>query len=50
VRPSVVVPIHDWFLTEPGRDFWYGLAKRALEPEEIAVSPIADFTTATFDA
>lgn len=40
LRPRQVVPIHDFYLEKSGRDFIYGMAKRALEPAGIELVPL----------
>jgi len=45
VRPRYVIPIHDWFLSEPGRAFIYRLAKMALDQDGIELVQIGDFET-----
>ncbi len=45
VRPRYVIPIHDWFLSEPGRAFMYRLAKMALDQDGIELVQIGDFET-----
>ena len=47
VRPRYVIPIHDWFLSEPGRTFMYRLAKMALDEDGIELVQIGDFETVT---
>ena len=45
VRPRYVVPIHDWFLSEPGKGFMYRLAHAALATDGIELIVIDDFST-----
>ena len=47
VRPRYVIPIHDWFLSEPGRTFMYRLARMALDQDDIELVQIPDFETVT---
>jgi L-ascorbate metabolism protein UlaG (beta-lactamase superfamily) len=47
VKPRYVVPIHDWFLSTPGRAFMYRLAEMALAQDGIELVVIDDFTSAT---
>ena len=47
VRPRYVVPIHDWFLSEPGRVFMYRLAETALGEDGIELVHIGDFESVT---
>ena len=47
VRPRYVIPIHDWFLSEPGRTFMYRLAKMALDEDGIELVQIEDFESVT---
>lgn len=47
VRPRYVIPIHDWFLSEPGRTFMYGLAKMALDEDGIELVHLGDFESIT---
>ena len=49
VRPRYVVPIHDWFLSEPGRTFMYQLAKMALDEDGIELVQIEDFESVTLE-
>ena len=49
VRPQYVIPIHDWFLSEPGRDFMYRLAKLALDLDGIELVQIGDFESVTLN-
>jgi L-ascorbate metabolism protein UlaG (beta-lactamase superfamily) len=43
VRPRYVIPIHDWFLSGPGRGFMYRLATLALDPDGIELVHLDDF-------
>ena len=43
VRPRSVVPIHDWFLSEGGKEFMYRLADMALAADGIELVHIRDF-------
>ena len=43
LRPSVVLPVHDWHLSPDGRQWLYGLMARALEPAGIEVVVLPDF-------
>lgn len=47
VKPKFVIPIHDWFLSQPGRGFMYRLAEMALAQDGIELVVIDDFTHAT---
>jgi len=47
VKPKVVVPIHDWFLSEGGKSFIYGLAEAALAQDGIDFVNIENFTSVT---
>ncbi len=47
VGPSYVIPIHDWFLTESGRKFMYGLAAAGLGDDEIELVHLEDFESTT---
>jgi len=47
VKPKYVVPIHDWFLSNPGRAFMYRLAEMALAQDGIELVVIDDFTSTT---
>jgi L-ascorbate metabolism protein UlaG (beta-lactamase superfamily) len=47
VRPRYVIPIHDWFVSEPGRDFLYRIAGMALDPEGIELVHLRDFESVT---
>mgnify|MGYP001823334458 FL=1 len=47
VRPRYVIPIHDWFLSDPGRTFMYRLAAMALDQDGIELVHLADFETVT---
>jgi L-ascorbate metabolism protein UlaG (beta-lactamase superfamily) len=48
VGPQIVVPIHDWALSDRGREGMYRLAAMGLSPDNIELVDIEDFTTATF--
>jgi L-ascorbate metabolism protein UlaG (beta-lactamase superfamily) len=45
VSPRFVIPIHDWFVSPDGRGFLYGLARAALEDDDIELIVIDDFTS-----
>jgi L-ascorbate metabolism protein UlaG (beta-lactamase superfamily) len=47
VRPRIVIPIHDWFLSEGGKKFMYGLATAGLVADEIELVFLKDFETVT---
>ena len=47
VRPRYVIPIHDWFVSDPGRDFLYRIARTALDPDGIELIHLRDFESAT---
>jgi L-ascorbate metabolism protein UlaG (beta-lactamase superfamily) len=47
VNPQYVVPIHDAFLSEPGRDFMYGLAVAGLFDDDIEFVNLKDFDSVT---
>jgi L-ascorbate metabolism protein UlaG (beta-lactamase superfamily) len=47
VKPKYVIPIHDWFLSEPGKTFMYRLAIMALSPDGIELVQIEDFKSVT---
>jgi L-ascorbate metabolism protein UlaG (beta-lactamase superfamily) len=49
VRPRYVIPIHDWFVSEPGRDFLYRIARMALEPDGIELVHVRDFESVTLE-
>ena len=45
MRPRYVIPIHDWFLSEPGRTLMYRSAKVALDEDDIELVHLSDFET-----
>jgi L-ascorbate metabolism protein UlaG (beta-lactamase superfamily) len=47
VKPRYVIPIHDWFLSPPGRGFMYRLAEMALSQDGIELVTIDDFAEVT---
>jgi L-ascorbate metabolism protein UlaG (beta-lactamase superfamily) len=47
VKPRYVIPIHDWFLSDGGKEFMYGLATAGLVGDDIDLVHIKDFDTAT---
>jgi len=47
VEPTYVIPIHDWFLSESGKDFMYGLATAGLVGGETELVHVRDFETVT---
>jgi hypothetical protein len=47
VNPQYVVPIHDAFLSESGRDFMYGLAVAGLFDDDIELVNLKDFDSVT---
>lgn len=47
VRPIYVIPVHDWFLSDEGREFMYRLAKWGLAEDDIELVEIEDFTSTT---
>jgi L-ascorbate metabolism protein UlaG (beta-lactamase superfamily) len=47
VKPRYVIPIHDWFLSEGGKDFMYGLATAGLSEDDIELIHINDFESTT---
>jgi len=47
VRPRIVVPIHDWFLSEGGQSFMYRLAEAALDHDGIDLVIVENFTSVT---
>jgi L-ascorbate metabolism protein UlaG (beta-lactamase superfamily) len=47
VGPRIVIPIHDWFLSEGGKKFMYGLATAGLVADEIELVFLKDFETVT---
>lgn len=48
-RPRYVIPIHDWFVSEPGREFLYRIATMALDPDGIELVHLPDFESVTLD-
>ncbi len=46
VRPRYVLPIHDWFLSEGGKQFMYRLAAMGLEQDDIELVHVQDFEKA----
>ena len=48
VHPKITIPIHDWFLGEGGKKFWYQLAARAFEGTGIDLVVLSDFEPAEF--
>jgi len=46
VGPRYVVPIHDWFLSEPGKAFMYRLATMGLTDAAVELVHIQDFESA----
>lgn len=47
VNPKYVIPIHDWFISESGRDFMYGLAVAGLFDDDIELVHLKDFDSVT---
>lgn len=47
VRPMYVIPVHDWFLSDEGRELMYRLAKSGLADDDIELVEIEDFTSTT---
>ena len=47
VEPTYVIPIHDWFLSEGGKDFMYGLATAGFADTEIELVFLKDFESVT---
>lgn len=47
VKPRYVIPIHDWFLSEGGKDFMYGLATAGLAGDDIELVYLKDFESVT---
>jgi len=47
VKPTYVIPIHDWFLSEGGKDFMYGLATAGFADSEIELVFLKDFESVT---
>ncbi len=47
VEPRYVIPIHDWFLSDPGRDVMYTIAGAGFVGTRIELVRIADFTSTT---
>lgn len=47
VGPRYVIPIHDWFLSDGGRDFMYGLATAGFASDDIELVYLKDFDTVT---
>lgn len=50
VKPSFVVPIHDWFLSEGGKTFMYGIARSVLARDGIELVVVDDFSSVTLSA
>ncbi len=46
-RPSYVIPIHDWFVSNDGASFMYRLARMGLNDDPIELIEISDFTSTT---
>jgi L-ascorbate metabolism protein UlaG (beta-lactamase superfamily) len=47
VGPQYVIPIHDWFISEGGRDFMYGLAVAGFFDDDIELVNLKDFDSVT---
>ncbi len=47
VGPTYVIPVHDWFLSEGGKDFMYGLATAGFADTEIELVFLKDFESVT---
>lgn len=47
VGPKYVIPIHDWMLSEGGKDFMYGLATAGLAEDDIELVHLKDFESVT---
>ena len=47
VKATHVIPIHDWPLSEGGKQFMYSLAGLGLAEDDIALTVIEDFTSVT---
>jgi len=47
VKPKYVVPVHDGFLSESGKDFMYGLATMGFADDDIELIHIPDFESVT---
>lgn len=45
VGPKYVIPVHDWFLTDEGREVMYRLATWGLADDDIELVQIEDFDT-----
>ena len=45
VKPRFAIPIHDWFLSDPGKAFMYRLADAALADDGIELIVIDDFSS-----
>lgn len=49
VGPKYVVPIHDYFLSDGGREFMYGLATAGFAKDDIELVHLKDFDSITLD-
>ncbi len=49
VGPRYVIPIHDYFLSEGGREFMYGLATAGFANDDIELIHLKDFNSITLD-
>jgi hypothetical protein len=47
VGPQYVIPIHDYALSDAGRDFMYGLAVAGLFDDTIELVNLTDFDSVT---
>lgn len=49
VRPKYVIPIHDWFLSEGGKEFMYGIAGAGFQNGETELVLVPDFESRTLE-
>jgi L-ascorbate metabolism protein UlaG (beta-lactamase superfamily) len=49
LRPRYVVPIHDWYLTPPAREWLYGLVAGVLAGDSIELVRLDHFASVTLD-
>ncbi len=42
LKPEVVIPVHDWFFSEPAKDWLYGAIKEILVKDSIELMVLSD--------
>lgn len=49
VAPRYVIPVHDWHLSDAGREFTNNLATMSFADDDIAIVPLTNFEAVTLD-